>query len=192
MLNSFSIEFFSFWPYFKNATILSSCYMNSFFLTAFCLKVILLFRIKLRWYHMKTLYEIKDKYLTESNIEKISYLIFGGFTTLINLVSYWFFAYVLNFNYMIASIFAWVFAVAFAFITNKLFVFKSYSKNLSTLLKETISFFTFRILSLFMDLGTMFLCVQIIKMHSLIAKIIANIIVIIFNYFASKFIIFKK
>ncbi|MFL0252940.1 GtrA family protein [Clostridium neuense] len=141
---------------------------------------------------MKTLYEIKDKYLTESNIEKISYLIFGGFTTLINLVSYWFFTYILKFNYMISSVFAWVFAVIFAFITNKLFVFKSYNKDLNTVLKETVSFFTFRILSLFIDLGTMFLCVQVIKMHSLLAKVLANIIVIVFNYFASKFVIFKK
>lgn len=141
---------------------------------------------------MKILNEIKNKYLTENNIEKISYLIFGGFTFLINLVSYLFFTNILKFNYMVASVFAWILAVIFAFITNKLFVFKSYSKDLNVLFKETVSFFGFRILSLFMDLGTMFLCVQVIRMHDFLAKIIANVIVIIFNYFASKFIIFRK
>ncbi|WP_234121368.1 GtrA family protein [Clostridium hydrogenum] len=141
---------------------------------------------------MRELNEIKDKYLTENNIEKISYLIFGGFTTIINLASYWILTSKLNLNYMIASVFAWVFAVIFAFVTNKLFVFKSYSKDLNVLLKETISFFTFRFISLFIDLGTMFLCVQMLRIHNFVAKIIANIIVVIFNYAASKLVIFKK
>lgn len=141
---------------------------------------------------MKTLYQLKDKYLTESSLEKILYLIFGGFTTLINIVSYWVLTNKFGMNYLFSSVIAWVFAVIFAFVTNKLFVFKSYSTSAKVVLRETVSFFTFRVISLFLDLGTMFLCVQVIKISDLVAKVLANIIVIIFNYAASKLVIFKK
>ncbi|AJA47768.1 hypothetical protein CPAST_c16980 [Clostridium pasteurianum DSM 525 = ATCC 6013] len=136
--------------------------------------------------------KLKERYLREDIIEKISYLFFGGLTTLVNIVSYWALTALLGFNYIYASIIAWIIAVIFAFITNKLYVFKSEKKDFKSITKEAISFFTFRILTLGLDLGTMFLMVQIIKTNDILAKIAANVLVILANYFASKLIIFKK
>ncbi|KIO67660.1 hypothetical protein B4065_1862 [Caldibacillus thermoamylovorans] len=38
----------------------------------------------------------------------------------------------------------------------------------------------------------MIVCVELLKIDNLLAKILANVLVVIFNYFASKFVIFKK
>ena len=142
---------------------------------------------------MENIYrKIKVKYFTEDNIEKIAYLFFGGLTTLVNTVSYWVLASQLKINYMIATVIAWIAAVAFAFITNKIFVFKSYNKDLSSFLKEISSFLFFRIVTLFQELGTMFLLVQIVGIKDIIAKIISTVLVVIANYFASKLFIFKN
>ncbi|KIO60825.1 hypothetical protein B4064_3480 [Caldibacillus thermoamylovorans] len=50
----------------------------------------------------------------------------------------------------------------------------------------------FRFLSYLLDLATMIVCVELLKIDNLLAKILANVLVVIFNYFASKFVIFKK
>ncbi|AGK99140.1 GtrA family protein [Clostridium pasteurianum] len=142
---------------------------------------------------MENIYrKIKVKYFTEDNIEKIAYLFFGGLTTLVNTVSYWVLASQLKMNYMIATVIAWIAAVAFAFITNKIFVFKSYNKDLFSFLKEISSFLFFRIVTLFQELGTMFLLVQIVGINDIIAKVVSTVLVVIANYFASKLFIFKS
>ncbi|AGK97506.1 GtrA family protein [Clostridium pasteurianum] len=111
---------------------------------------------------MESIYsKIKIKYFTEDNIEKISYLFFGALSTLVTIVSYWIFASKLKMNYMIATTISWILAVAFAFIRNKIFVFKSNNTDISSFLKEISSFLFFRIVTLFQELGTMFLLIQI-------------------------------
>jgi putative flippase GtrA len=136
--------------------------------------------------------KLKEKYFKEEIIEKISYLFFGGLTTVINIAVYWAFTSLISFNYFISSIIAWIISVIFAFITNKLYVFKSKKSDSKSIIKEGMSFVTFRILTLGLDLGTMFLMVQIIKTNDIFAKIVANVLVIVVNYFASKLIIFRK
>lgn len=136
--------------------------------------------------------KIKVKYFTENNIEKISYLFFGALSTLVTIVSYWIFASKLKMNYMIANTIAWIFAVTFAFITNKIFVFKSKNTNFFSFFKEVSSFLFFRIVTLFQELGTMFLLIETVGVNDMIAKIISTILVVISNYFASKLFIFKN
>lgn len=133
-----------------------------------------------------------DKYLNEDTIEKFSYLIFGGFTTIINIVVYWLLTSQFKMYYMVANVIAWVISVIFAFVTNKLFVFRSHKMDIISIMKELSSFLFFRIMSLLLDLGTMFLLVQIVKTNDMFAKLVANVLVVIVNYIASKLVIFKK
>ena len=120
-----------------------------------------------------------EKFFTR---EVISYLVFGVLTTLVNFVFYWLFTEVLGIY----------FAVIFAYITNKLFVFGSKSWELSIVVKEVLSFGAARILSLLFETGFLTLTVEIFKFPKLIAKIIAAVFVVIINYVASKLFIFKK
>ena len=124
--------------------------------------------------------------------EVISYLFFGVLTTLTNILSYVVLSKLFEVDYKLATTIAWVISVLFAFITNKLYVFNSKETNIVLVAKEFSSFTIFRLLSYLMDLGVMVLMVEWLKTDDLIAKIVANVFVVFFNYFASKYVIFKK
>ena len=124
--------------------------------------------------------------------EVISYLFFGVLTTLTNIVSYVVLSKLFEMDYKLATTIAWGISVLFAFITNKLYVFNSKETNIVLIAKEFTSFTFFRLLSYLMDLGMMVLMIEWLKTDDLIAKIVANFFVVFFNYFASKYVIFKK
>ena len=91
-----------------------------------------------------------------------------------------------------AVVLAWIIAVLFAFITNKIWVFDSKSFKLKILLYELFSFFLCRLSTGLLDAGIMYISVDKMHLNEIIWKTIANIIVIILNYIASKVIIFIK
>ncbi len=124
--------------------------------------------------------------------EVFLYLIFGGLTTMVNIFSYFLFVRLIGLQYQLGNVIAWFLSVLFAFITNKTFVFESKNGSRRDDTKELISFFGFRVLSLGIDMSSMYLMVQFLTIDDLIAKIVANIIVIIINYIFSKVFIFKK
>ena len=128
------------------------------------------------------------------NEEIWNYLIVGGLTTLVSLATYY--ACVLTFlnpnnaiQLQIANIISWVFAVSFAYIANRVFIFKSKEKNIK---KEMTSFVGSRIATLLLDMLTMFLLVTILHINDKISKIITQVLVIVGNYIISKLFVFKK
>ncbi|MBO5475145.1 MAG: GtrA family protein [Bacilli bacterium] len=128
------------------------------------------------------------------NPEVWNYLIVGLLTTIVSLVIYFiatrtFLDPKVDLELQIANIISWIFAVIFAYVTNRIFVFKSKNKNI---ISEFIKFIMSRILSLLMDMGTMFIIVSILSFSDVIGKVISQIIVIIANYVLSKLIVFKK
>ena len=128
----------------------------------------------------------------EAHLEGMRYLVFGAFTTLINIVTYSIFFYLFNISNAISNIIAWIIGVIFAYITNKIIVFDSKTETKNKLLKEISSFVTCRLLTLIVDELIMIITVDKLGFNGLIMKIIANIIVIILNFVLSKLIIFRK
>lgn len=124
------------------------------------------------------------------NKEVILYLIFGILTTLVDFVVFYYCNNILLMNYILATILAFVFAVIFAYITNKFIVFKSVKKG--ELLKEIVSFFSLRIISLILSIIFMMVLVEIFNVDELISKILVNFLVVIANYIFSKLYIFKN
>lgn len=122
----------------------------------------------------------------------IMYVIFGVCTTIVNIVTYNLMYEVWHFSNVLSNVVAWVFAVIFAYITNKLWVFESRSLEKSLVVNEMLKFFSCRLGTGIMDIGIMYLAVDILKMNSMLWKIISNIIVIVVNYIMSKLVIFKK
>lgn len=125
------------------------------------------------------------------NYETISYLIFGVLTTIINYAAF-VVCQSLNIHYLIGTIIAWVLAVLFAYVTNKLFVFKSKSWKREIIVKEFTSFIACRLVSGAFDLGFMALSVEILSMNESIAKLVSNVFVVLANYAFSKIFIFRK
>lgn len=128
----------------------------------------------------------------KKNKELINYLIMGVLTTGVNILTYYILTKTGVLNYQAATVVAWVVSVLFAYITNKKYVFASKTTNFKELRKEISSFFFFRVVSLFIDFAVMVVLVEIAHSDDFLAKIIANVIVVVFNYVASKQIIFKK
>lgn len=126
----------------------------------------------------------------------ILYIVFGVLTTILNVVSYGLLRPVIHWNaqwdVLTANTIAWIISVAFAFITNKLFVFKSKSFAYEVFWRELSTFVGARLLSLGVDSAGMYLLVTVLVWNDWIAKIIMNVIVVIINYILSKLIIFKK
>ena len=135
----------------------------------------------------------------------ILYVLFGGFTTVVNIVVYGLMYH--SFGNMVSTAAAWVLSVLFAYITNKLFVFESRSFEAKVLLKEMVSFFMCRLATGLMDMAIMYIFVDLDVLHlmhlqwkilgftisfNIIIKVLSNVLVIILNYIFSKLIIFRK
>lgn len=126
------------------------------------------------------------------NRETISYLIFGVLTTLVDWVSYAVFRHG-GMGYRLATICCQVTAILFAYVTNKLWVFRSYNFRPSYLLREMTSFFSCRILTAVFTYVAMVVMVDGMGItHDMICKIIVSAISLVLNYIFSKLFIFKK
>ena len=128
------------------------------------------------------------------NEELWNYLIVGVLTTVVSLSIYFictetFLDPTNEIELQIANVISWVFAVSFAYITNRVYVFKSKSKEI---VKEATTFVSSRILSLLLDMLTMFIIVSVLHFNDKIGKIVTQVLVTVANYILSKMFVFKK
>ncbi|MGI6161957.1 MAG: GtrA family protein [Christensenellales bacterium] len=137
---------------------------------------------------LKSIYiKVKNLAFSETGL----YIIFGALTTLVNFVVFQV-GILAGIDYLYANVLAWFISVLFAFVVNKIWVFKSRSFAAKVIIKESISFMAARLFSLGIDEVGMWLLVEKVAVDMTAAKIIMNVVVIAVNYVLSKFIIFKK
>ena len=135
--------------------------------------------------------------------EMVSYVFFGALTTLVNWLVYVLFtwalgmqthergaaAYVLIGN--LSTLAAWVLSVLFAFFTNKRYVFKSGSTAKNGAWREFALFISARVMSyLIFDMALY--TVLLYAMNDKMDKLLMNVLVVIFNYVASKWVVFRQ
>jgi putative flippase GtrA len=123
--------------------------------------------------------------------DKLSYLFFGALTTLVSIFSQYAADY-FGAPTAAATTISWVCAVTFAFFTNRAFVFKSGVKKLSGVFYEALKFYGGRVATYLAELAFMLLTVDVLLLNMHIMKIIAQVFIIVGNYFISKFFVFKK
>ncbi|MCT8400622.1 GtrA family protein [Weissella cibaria] len=119
----------------------------------------------------------------------ISYIFWGGITTLISLGSYALFISLFHVDYQISNILSWIFSVTFAFFTNKYFVFKSKSKE--KFFKELLNFYLARLSTLILEAFILWLGISVLNGNEYVWKFLDQIIILIVNFIASK-LIFKS
>lgn len=132
------------------------------------------------------------KNIYEKHIDVIPYLLFGIGTTLVNILTYWVLSSLIKAPVMLSTLIAWVTAVLFAYYTNRKWVFHSEAKESNEILMEIISFFGCRLMTGVIDWLIMFVFVEKMHYNDMLFKAMANVIVIVLNYIASKVIIFRK
>jgi len=140
--------------------------------------------------------KIKNLYLKYREI--INYLFFGGCTTLVSWATYALFVGGCGMGVVPGKILSWICAVVFAYVTNKLWVFFSQQKDAAMLLREAIEFFASRAATGVVEIGGLPLLMSLgldqplFGVKGFWANIVVTVIVIILNYFLSKYLVFRK
>lgn len=132
------------------------------------------------------------KKLLQKYSDLLSYLFFGGLTTIVSLSIYWGCGHLLHWSATASNVLSWVGAVAFAFLTNKPFVFKSHDWSWNVLWPELTKFLGCRIGSGVLETVVIFVTVDILLWNDMIMKIIMQVTVVILNYIGSKLLVFRK
>ena len=132
------------------------------------------------------------KILSIINVETVRYLVVGGLTTLVNIISYAILYQILKIEVTISNVISVALAIIFAYMANKIFVFKSKTNSLKELICEMIKFCGARLSTMIIEVVGVFALYNIMKINPMISKILTQVIVVIVNYFISKFLVFNK
>ena len=134
----------------------------------------------------------KIKSLIIKHYDMLAYLFFGGLTTVVNYVVYLPCYNLLHFSATVSNVIAWVAAVAFAYLTNKPFVFKSHDWSWKVVGPELAKFVGCRVGSGMLETAIIFLTVDLLMWNGNIMKLMTSVLVVILNYFGSKLLVFRK
>ena len=133
----------------------------------------------------------KMKALLKKYRPELIYLVFGVLTTVVNYLIYFPCDWILHIAWLSNSI-AWVFAVLFAYLTNKPFVFRSHDWSAKTVVPELTKFVGCRLASGVMETVILFVTVDLLGWNGNLWKLVTSVLVVILNYLASKLLVFKK
>ena len=128
----------------------------------------------------------------KKHIDIALYLLFGGLTTAVSFAIYFSVYHYMQLSAAWSNVISWIGAVCFAFLTNKPFVFRSSDWSLAVVLPELGKFVGSRLFSGLLETMILAVTVDWLHLHNLGMKIAASVIVVIFNYFASKLIVFRS
>ena len=122
----------------------------------------------------------------------LSYLFFGVLTTAVNYIVYLPCYNILGLSASVSNVIAWVFAVAFAYLTNKPFVFRSHDWSMKAVVPELAKFVGSRIASGVLETVIIFVTVDVLSWDGNVMKLVTSVLVVVINYVASKLLVFKK
>ena len=132
--------------------------------------------------------------------EILNYLVVGGLTTIVAIGSkLLLLATILDqtngLELQIAEIISWFLAVTFAYVTNRIFVFKSKTKG-NKCAREILNFFKGRIVTQLIQMFIMWFFVTFLKLDSnvwvFVFTLVCQVMQIVLNYVISKLLVFKK
>lgn len=120
------------------------------------------------------------------------YLFIGGCTTLVNLATFAVFCDMLDMNVTLGNVLSIIIAILFAYVSNKIFVFSSKTEGLKEMFSELCRFVGGRLSTMAIEVGGVYLIYNMMGYPKMAAKLITQILVIIGNYFISKFFVFRN
>lgn len=122
----------------------------------------------------------------------IKYIFFGVLTTLVNYLVYFPLYNLCHLSATVSTVISWVVSVLFAYFTNKPFVFETKDWSLETVVPEFLKFVGMRVTSGLIETAVIGLTVDHWHWDGNIMKLILSVIVVVFNYIASRFLVFRK
>ena len=133
----------------------------------------------------------KIKNLIYKHWDILSYLFFGVLTTLVNFLVYFPCYNWLGMSASVSNVIAWIFAVIFAFLTNKPFVFKSHDWSLKVVGPELVKFVGCRVGSGVLETLIIWVFADGLAWNGNWVKIITSVLVVVLNYVGSKLLVFR-
>lgn len=124
--------------------------------------------------------------------DAITYLFFGVLTTVVNYAVYLPCYNLLHLSASASNAIAWAVSVAFAFLTNKPFVFRSHDWSAAVVWPELVKFLGCRIGSGLLETGILWLTVDMLSWNGNLWKLVTSILVVLLNYVGSKLLVFPK
>lgn len=134
----------------------------------------------------------KIRALIEKYWDIVSYLFFGVCTTIVNYIIYLPCYNILGLSASVSNILSWVVAVAFAYLTNKPFVFRSHDWSAKTVIPELTKFIGCRVGSGAAETVILLLTVDLLGWNGNIWKLLTQVMVVVLNYVGSKLLVFRK
>lgn len=134
----------------------------------------------------------KIRALIEKYYDILSYLFFGVLTTVVNYLIYLPCYNLWGLSASASNVIAWVVAVAFAYLTNKPFVFRSHDWSAKTVIPELTKFVGCRLGSGALETVIIFVTVDCLHWDGNVMKLFTSVLVIVVNYLASKLVVFRR
>lgn len=121
----------------------------------------------------------------------VRYVFFGGCTTLVNLACF----YVLRkcgIELNAANLISIITAIIFAYIVNSKYVFQDKCETFKEHIRPFCKFISARLLTMVIEIGGVWLLVEIMMLNDMAGKFCTQFIVLILNYIFSKFFVFTS
>ena len=122
--------------------------------------------------------------------EAVRYIIIGVCTTAVNYLTFAALTELFSLEVNISNVISVAASILFAYVANKLFVFRSHCSGIASLLWEFVRFVGARLLTMAIEIGGVYLLYNCLSVNEHIAKLSTQVIVIIGNYFISKLLVF--
>lgn len=132
------------------------------------------------------------KTLAEKYREQLLYLVCGGMAMVVSVVSFAVAERLAGLPTLAANVVSWVLSVAFAYGTNRSWVFASKARGTAAIAKEAASFVAGRLLTLAVEELMLLVGVSLLSLDSMAVKLAAQVVVVVLNYLISKFVVFRK
>ncbi|MBR1592783.1 MAG: GtrA family protein [Ruminococcus sp.] len=128
--------------------------------------------------------------------EKWLYVLFGGLTTVVSIVSKLLVFRLIPGEPKLEStagvVISWILAVTFAFFTNKKYVFKNETKTSREFWKVFASFYGARLATFFMEEVIFVVCCDILHINKTLITFLSQVLIFIANYILSKLFVFRE
>ena len=133
--------------------------------------------------------KLKELILHFYQNDVIRYVFFGGCTTLVNLVCF-FVLRKCRVELNIANLISIITAILFAYVVNSRYVFQDKCETFKDHIRPFCKFISARLVTMVIEVGGVWLLVEMCKMNDMAGKFITQLIVLALNYIFSKFFVF--
>ena len=133
--------------------------------------------------------KLKELILHFYQNDVIRYVFFGGCTTLVNLVCF-FVLRKCRVELNIANLISIITAILFAYVVNSRYVFQDKCETFKDHIRPFCKFISARLVTMVIEVGGVWLLVEVCKMNDMAGKFITQFIVLALNYIFSKFFVF--